>query len=73
MATSADYDVDSGDEFEDALEVLPTTNGTSKPMPVANPDAFEFLLPMIFEKSSPKSFRKKLPYSQDRSAISVWA
>ena len=41
-------------QFEDALEEIPlskengyTTSCDSKPIPIANPDAFEFLLPMI--------------------------
>lgn len=41
--------------FEDALEVQSSTaNGhcEAKRMPVANPDAFEFLLPLILGKGN---------------------
>ncbi|XP_019852777.1 PREDICTED: oxysterol-binding protein 1-like [Amphimedon queenslandica] len=77
MATSNDNDVESGDElFEDAVEVQQSTaNGhcDAKRMPVANPDAFEFLFPMLLEQSSITSFRKKLPFPRERSTVGLWA
>lgn len=80
MATALDNDIESGDEFEDALEELPlskengyTKSCDSKPIPIANPDAFEFLLPMILAQSSKKnSFRNNLPFPRDRSTTNLW-
>ena len=54
MALTKRFNVSFSLQFEDALEELPiskengyTKSCDSKPIPIANPDAFEFLLPMI--------------------------